>query len=79
MNVFSSESCSYDRTRHEVFVEASTLGPDFRPGLDLLIRSHRTGEVKTFTYTGRTKDREDEVLSWEYNSACGLRAVVLND
>lgn len=79
MNLFSTEACSFDRTRRELFVEASTLGQTFRPGLDLQLKSHRTGDVRTFTYVGRTLDREQEVLSWEYQSACGLRAVVLND
>ncbi len=60
----------YPVVSRRVYADACDIG--------FYVRSHRTGHVVLFTHTKTTK-RGDEVISWTYQSAAGVRIVIYND
>ncbi len=43
------------------------------------VKSHRTGHVVLFTYVKTNKAYGDDITSWTYESAAGVRIVIYND
>lgn len=63
-----------------MFVEASTLGANFRLNA-MFIRSKKTGNVIRFDAGDICRDNEEEVIEWEFVSPFinGWKVIVFND
>ena len=70
MAYINTKHLHYQKLPRSFFQEASTLAgegysfSEFRNGFDLV--SHRTGESIPMTLTEITRDREGEIVGWNY-------------
>ena len=63
------------------FGKAKYTGQVWKDACDagFYVRSHRTGDMKLFTYAGGMRDRDGDWVGHVYTSEDGLRVDVLND
>ncbi len=75
----SSKLLTYDAKTKTLSAEHSSLGSPHLGG-SVSVRSATSGTVEVFVFERHVKDRERELLAWEYrNAKHGIKLVIFND